>query len=155
MKHLALATLFVFSSISQGSENNLTISDSDLRSAEVMDQELADLGFTKENENQETQNLDMEMNGIVIRRGPGPRYPRPVPRPIPRGPIWPRTYPRPIPRPIPVPIPYPRSTLITCYADNEFNQRFSGWAYFASDAQQNALNECYRYSRVCYARGCY
>lgn len=161
MKHLALATLFAFSSVSNGNENN--ISDSDLRPAEVIDQELAEqLGLENIEQEEATEENSVEMDfnfnrggrgGVIIRPGPRP-MPRPMPRPIPRGPVWPRTYPRPIPIPIPIPTPYPRA-IVTCYADNEYGQRFSGWAYFASDAQQNALNECYRYSSICYSRGCY
>lgn len=160
MKFLALLSLVVCGAFANANENNLA--DSDLRSAEVIDNELREIyGDQAADENAVDENAVDESileNGIVIPRTrvPGPRsYPRPIPRPFPR-PIprpYPRTYPRPIP--IPIPVPVPRPTSIACYADNEFGQRFTGFGYWASEAQQNALNECYRFSRICYARGCY
>ncbi len=165
MKYLALVSFFIFGTFSNA--NDVNISDSDLKDAETIDRELLEtFGDTPAAENENSEALNEALNnvepGIVPpphRPVPGPRtfprpYPGPYPRgPFPRGPVYPRTYPRPYP--IPVPIPFPRPSSVMCYADNEYGQRFTGWGYWASEAQQNALNECYRYSRICYARGCY
>ncbi len=68
---------------------------------------------------------------------PGPGFPRPNP------------YPRPYPQPYPQPAP-----TVVCYAESEYGQLYSARAYWANDAQQAALNECYRYNRYCVERGC-
>jgi hypothetical protein len=135
LKHLALVSLLVFSGLVHADEFNTEIIDQGLRSAEEIDQEISE------------QQGEAQAYTTGWRHGGG--WGRPSPRP------YPRPYPGPYPRTIPVPIPVPVPRQIVCYADNEFGQRFSGWSVFASSAQQHAMNECYRYSQICYARGCY
>lgn len=49
----------------------------------------------------------------------------------------------------------PRSRVTICYAENYRGQLFSYRAYSPWVAQQGAMDQCYRYSRRCFQRGCY
>lgn len=186
MKLLSLISFVMMGAFAHANENQTPISDSDLRPAEVVDQDLAQLRALDSSSNEQAveENENSEMNleqrrggrGGAIGRGPnrgggtigrGPnrgggtigrggfgRGRGPIGRGgygrgggYYRGGIW-------IPFPVPGGYSYP-SYSVTCYADNEYGQRFSAWGYYASSAQQSALNQCYYYSRICYPRGCY
>lgn len=140
-----------------------------LRPAEVADQELEqlrnlDTSSTDEQAVEDSENSEMNLDqrrgggrggGHIGRGGRGGGHIGRGGFGRGRGPIGRGGIRTPFPRTsYPYPYPYPTYS-VTCYADNEYGQRFSAWGYYASSAQQNALNQCYSYSRICYARGCY
>lgn len=51
--------------------------------------------------------------------------------------------------------PQRRAYQAICYADNLRGQRYSWVAWNSRVAQAEALNQCYLYSRQCFAVGCY
>ncbi len=118
-----------------------------LKSAEEVEALLEHLGvFDKEfaygEELEFQEQRQRQWRGRPPHRGQPPVYRRPPRR-------------RPPYRRPPVRRPPPRNRLTICYAENYRGQLFSYRAYSPWVAQQGAMDQCYRYSRRCFQRGCY
>ena len=168
---LSLATCALALLASVGSSTNATAATN----SGVVESEKAIANLTPADEFQTAVNEDVETSDEQAFAGPwghgggrpgGGYGPRPVPRPMP-APYYPR--PRPAPRPYPVPVPrypYPRPypypvpapapQMISCYARSYANGlTYYGNAYNSIDAQNIALNECFRMTGMqCQPLGC-
>ena len=89
---------------------------------------------------------EFEATYIVPGRPRPPRYPGPPRRPNPP--------PRPPRRPYPPPRrPQPIYDYI-CWAESDWGDTYHEYGFFPSTTQCRAMDECYRYNRVCYPLGC-
>ncbi|MDZ4660902.1 MAG: hypothetical protein SGJ18_04710 [Pseudomonadota bacterium] len=145
-----------------GQAEDIAISLDSLRPAEEIDLELEAIDEENLEENsEEDSEVGLSISTFDRRRPPPPprRYPRPTPypRPIPypRPTPYPRPMPYPQPAPYPRPVPYPRpSATVVCHATDDYGRIYTATAYYASDAQRYAMNECLSHSYYCYERGC-